>query len=41
MPENWKALLELYPHATDEEKEGGRRKKRFDLETVTRKGERP
>lgn len=35
-----KALLELYPHATDEEKEGGRRKKRFDLKTVTRKGVR-
>lgn len=33
-----KALLELYPHATDEEKEGGRRKKRFDLKTVTKKG---
>jgi DNA-binding GntR family transcriptional regulator len=33
-----KALLELYPQATDEEKEGGRRKKRFDLKTVTKKG---
>jgi DNA-binding GntR family transcriptional regulator len=36
-----KVLLEIYPDTKNEGKKGRRRKERFDLKTVTRKGERP